>query len=563
HRDPSRLIHYEGAITWDWSKGAAATDIVCPMYAEIKQLVAWSQDRKSADRRRPLSMCEFSHAMGNSNGSLGDYFDAFDRHRGLQGGFIWEWVDHGIKQRDKLGREYWAYGGDFGDEPNDRNFVCDGLVWPDRAPHPALYEYKHLAQPVRVEAVNARRGIFGIRNRRWFTTLADLDGTWELLVNGRAVAQGALGKLKAAPQDAQRITIAWPALALASRDEVHVTFRFSQRDATPWCEAGHLIAWSQLDVPRGAFAAAKRIAAVVRPRRATVLETTSSGWKVSVGDTQFEVNRDAGVIERFQCKGRELITRGPQLNIWRAPTDNDGLKLFAVVNWGGCRTLTNWLEVGYDRMTLVDTKSKCRVIAGDVCIEISQRWLCPGAKRFITHVHRYDVAADGMVKVQNLFNADKRLPDLPRVGVSLVLPTELENLSWFGRGPLENYQDRNRSSILAVHRSTVTSQYVPYIVPQEHGNHTDVRWIALENPAGGVRFTSEKLMESSASHFTAHDLYVAKHTTDLAPRPEVHLNLDHAQRGLGTASCGPDTLERYRIPAGKYALNFEISPTSS
>jgi beta-galactosidase len=561
-RDPSRLLHYEGAITWDWQGGASATDVICPMYPEIKKLVAWAKDRKAPDQRRPLIMCEFSHAMGNSNGSLGDYFDAFDRYPGLQGGFIWEWVDHGLKRRDAQGRESWAYGGDFGDKPNDLNFVCDGLVWPDRTPHTALYEYKNLAQPVRVEALAAGRGKFRVKNLRWFTSLADLRGTWELLVNGRTVAEGRLGRLSAAPKAEQLVTLTWPDLALQVHDEVQVTFRFFTAKATAWGDAGHEVAWSQLDVPLAAFGRDPRLARKEAGAPTPVgVGTTAEGWRVQAGETEFTVQREDGVIRDLRVRGCQLMTRGPQLNVWRAPTDNDGLKLFDVVNWGGCRTLANWLEAGYDRITLDDSRTTCRMAGKDALVEIRQRWLCPGAKRFILHTHRYRVTPDGSLAVENRFDVDRRLTELPRLGVSLVLPTALEQLAWFGRGPWENYRDRNRATVVAVHSSTVSARYVPYIVPQEHGNLTEVRWIALSDGAGnGLRFTAAKRMEASASHFTAHDLHVARHTTDLTPRPEVYLNLDYAQRGLGTASCGPDTLEQYRIRAGKYALGFVIAP---
>lgn len=565
HRDPSRLLHYEGAITWDLHGGQPATDIVCPMYPPIERLVAWAKGRKARDRRRPLIMCEFSHAMGNSNGSLGDYFDAFDRYPGLQGGFIWEWVDHGIKRRDASGRDYWAYGGDFGDEPNDRNFVCDGLVWPDRTPHPGLYEYKFLAQPVRVEALNARRGRFRLQNRRWFKPLADLRGTWELLVNGEPVKTGPLPKLAAAPRAKQTLALAWPKLKLTATDEVHVTFRFFTREATSWCAAGHEVAWTQLAVPTAAFARAPRVAQQPITFAPAAIETTNAGWRVRAGKTEFTIRRDTGVLEHLRVQGRGLITRGPQLNVWRAPTDNDGLKLFAVVNWGGAKMLTDCLKAGYDRMELAETKCEQQTARdGTPRFIIRQKWLCPGAKRFITHTHTYEVIPGGTFTVANTFAVDQRLPELPRLGVSLVLPAGLEQLEWFGNGPLENYSDRNRGSVVARHRSTVTAQYVPYIVPQEHGNHTAVRWLGLTDPKGvGVRFTAARRMEASASHFTAQDLYIAKHTTDLTPRPEVQVNLDYGQRGLGTASCGPDTLPRYRIQPGKYSLGFSVSSTTA
>lgn len=560
-RDPSRVIHYEGAISFDWNGGKAATDLICPMYPQIDKLVAWARDRKNPDRR-PLIMCEYSHAMGNSNGSLADYFDAFERYHGLQGGFIWEWVDHGIRRRDAQGREYWAYGGDFGDTPSDKNFVCDGLVWPDRRAHPGLYEYKHLAQPVRVEVVDARRGRFRVQNRRWFTRLDDLRGTWELLVDGVVKAQGALPTLRTAPRERQVVTVKYPALTIPATAEVHVTFRFFARKATAWCDAGYEVAWQQHAVPAAVFkrAQAPKAVASAQPKQVE-LTPTSTGWQVQAGPLAFAVDRERGEIANLSRNGEILLLRGPQLNVWRAATDNDGLKLFEFVNWGGARLLTDCIKVGYNRMEAAGAKVSARVLrSGDAEIVIRSRWRCPGVKQFITHAHTYRVGRAGNLEVVNDFDLDRRLPEVPRLGVSLVLPPALERLAWFGLGPWENYTDRKRGALVGRYESTVTDQYVPYILPQEHGNKCDVRWVELCDGRGaGLRFTAvERRFEASASHFTAADLYAAKHTTDLTPRPEVHLNLDYGQRGLGTASCGPDTLPQYRIPAGKYRLAFDI-----
>ncbi len=344
-----------------------------------------------------------------------------------------------------------------------------------------------------------------------------------------------------------------------------MTFRFFTREATAWCAVGHEVAWTQLEVPAAAFAQSPRTATQLPSYSPVAVEATNEGWRVRAGLTEFVLRSDAGVLEHLLVQGEEVITRGPQLNVWRAATDNDGLKLFDTVNWGGgTRMLTRWLQAGYDRLELVDTDCKMMPARnGCARFAIRQRWLCPGAKRFILHTHRYEIEPDGTLQVHNQFDVDKRLPELPRLGVSLVLPAGLEQIEWFGNGPLENYSDRNRSAVLARHRSSVTAQYVPYILPQEHGNHTGVRWLALQAANGpGVRFTAAKPMEASASHFTAYDLYAAKHTTDLTPRPEIHVNLDYAQRGLGTASCGPDTLPQYRIQPGKYALDFTVTADS-
>ncbi|MCF7689526.1 MAG: DUF4981 domain-containing protein [Cephaloticoccus sp.] len=558
-RDPDRPVHYEGAITFDWRRGRAATDLICPMYPAIDKLVAWVTDPSNTDQR-PVIMCEYSHAMGNSNGSLGDYFDAFARHAGLQGGFIWEWVDHGLKKRDAEGREFWGYGGDFGDTPSDKNFVCDGLVWPDRQPHTGLLEYKHLAQPVRLTVVNAKQGRFTVLNRRWFTDLRDLRGQWALRVNGEIVAEGRLPVLRTPAQAKQEVTVAYPQLHLPNKAEVHLEFSFRIAAKTRWCPAGHEVAWQQFALPASAFARAKPAVVAPRPKSTVEIGATTDGWDIMAGPLRLMVNRHQGILVNVTHSGQPCITRGPQLNVWRAATDNDGLKLFGSVSWGEERLLAKCLRAGYDRMELSATRSVVRLERGDALIEIRQKWRAPGANCFIRHTHCYRVTPQGELRVTNEFNIDRKLPELPRLGVSLVLPEQLEQLEWYGRGPWENYSDRNRSAMVARYLSTVTEQYVPYILPQEHGNKTDVRWLYLSDARGrGIRFTAQSRMEASASHFTAADLYAATHTTDLTPRPEVHVNLDYAQRGLGTASCGPDTLPQYRINPGAYHFNFVVS----
>jgi beta-galactosidase len=404
---------------------------------------------------RPLILYEFSHAMGNSNGGLADYYAAFDRHGPLQGGYVWEWIDHGIRRTDERGREYWAYGGDFGETRHDANFCADGLVWPDRAPHPAMYELKYLAAPVRVEHLGDGR--FRIENRYAFRDLSHLHATWD----DGAVPLG------------DDFT-----LDLSGRD--HVTFRFYDGD--------HEVAWQQFEL---------------RPPQAASVQRAGAG---SVADLPF-------------------VLDGLHLQLWRAPTDNDGLPLHEGRSVG---PLARWLELGLDR----------------------------GIPDGIVHrqqVHRLE--GGGL-----LFEHEVEVPeDLPRIGVVFTLAPGLEQLEWFGRGPWENYPDRQASAVVGRYRSTVTDQYVPYIAPQEHGHRGDVRWLTLTDEDGrGIKVTAQPTIGFSASHFTAADLTAARHTIDLEPRAEVILSLDHAQRGLGTASCGPDTSSRYRIPSGTHRFAYVI-----
>lgn len=530
--DPSRPLHYEGAIssaTWgddSFDHGYAATDIVCPMYSSIARITAWAQDKRHPDRKRPLILCEYSHAMGNSNGSLGDYWDAFEKHRGLQGGFIWEWIDHGLKQQTADGQEYWAYGGDFGDTPNDANFVCDGLVWPDRQPHPGAFEFQYLAQPCAVK--RRSDGAFEIFNRQYFRSLGWLRGEWDLLVDGEEVATGKLPALRAQPRSAQVVRCAFPRKKFPGR-EASVRFRFHVAHDEPWCEAGHLVGWRQLDLPAGRFMTKPEVRAVpARP----ALEFSD--------------------LSQLTWQGLPLLAAPVELNVWRAPVDNDGLKL-----WTGQehKPLGHYRKLGLDRLQsrLAATRER----------RGGREWefQASGRGRWDDIVWRLFAgkAANGALRLTADFRLAEEITDLPRLGLLFTLAPGFEALRWFGKGPWENYPDRDRSAWTAVHESTVADQYEPYVMPQEHGLKTQVRWVELAGPCR-LRVTAASApFAFSASHFHPRDLTEARHTFDLRPRAETILCLDAAHRGLGTASCGPDTLPEYRILKRRYTLDLEIA----
>ena len=562
--DPSRPLHFEPGV-WQqyttkqpfeklYDMGYGVTDIVCPMYPAIETIVQWATDKSHPDRRRPLIMCEYSHAMGNSNGSLADYWDAFEKYPGLQGGFIWEWIDHGLKQKTADGHDYWAYGGDFGDKPNDLNFVCDGLVWPDRTPHPGIFEFKHLAQPVK--AIGFRSGVLEVKNKQDFASPAWIRGEWELKVSGKSVAKGKLPALKAAPQKSEKIRLKLPAIELAPGEEAFLNVHFFAAQKTAWCEAGHSVGWDQIALPLKVRRAAK-VSALKSTAQPLTVKPSAQGFAIANDALQVRVSKTSGFIESLQWKGHEFLDAGPQLQVWRGVTDNDGIK-----GWSDAwRVLGKWRAQELDKLTLKAASTRATPNRdGSITLLTEHVGACKASRKAVRHQTRATVRPDGSVLFENTFVVDKAVPDLPRLGVVLSLKPGFENLEWFGRGPLENYWDRKRSSIVDQFASTVTQQYVPYILPQEHGNHTDVRWLSLDDGKAGLRVTAHGLLEFTASHFTAHDLYAAKHTYDLKPRAETILSLDYHQRGLGTLSCGPDTLEQYRIKPGKYRLVFELKP---
>jgi beta-galactosidase len=529
-RDASRPLHYEGAIRRDWSGGRPATDVVCPMYPELDSIVAWATAK--TDDPRPMILCEYSHAMGNSNGGLADYFDAFREHDALQGGFIWEWVDHGIRQVDARGRAYWAYGGDFGDEPHDANFCADGIVWPDRTPHPALAELKFLAQPVHVEARGGGR--FRIHNRQHFTSLERYRGEWELTVDGARRKSGQLPALRVGPGEFLDVTLDLP----RGNGERFVTFRFRQRAETHWAPAGFTIAHQQLALPGRAPRAPGGRA--VRASDDGVLES---------GRVRAVVDLDVGELRELALDGQNVLAGGSRLQLWRAPTDNDGLPQVPSRLSG---VLPRWLEFGLDRL---EPELVSAGVSG-TAVEALHRF-----GDLLTHRHRYRLLASGELVVENVVELAPRLRDVPRIGTVLTLLPGLEALSWYGRGPWEAYSDRLASTIVGRFESTVTGEYVPYILPQEHGHHPEARRLTLTNDAGlGLEVRGRPTIGFGASHFTAADLTAARHTNELEPRRDVRLSLDHAQRGLGTASCGPDTAMQYRLLEPRYSFDYVLAP---
>jgi beta-galactosidase len=521
------------------------SDVICPMYPSIAALVAWSEREAGS---KPLIMCEYSHAMGNSNGSLADYWEAIERHPGLQGGFIWEWCDHGLAARSGDGREHFAYGGHFGDEPNDANFCCDGLVGPDRTPHPALLEHKKLGEPVRVRPLALRRGRLTLENRQDFRDLAGLRARFEVAVDGRAVQRGRLPLPRLGPGEKAVLRLPLRRPALAAGEESHLTLRFETARASDWAPAGFEVARIQLVLPwKGPRAAALRAAALRGRGRRPV---------------RAEVDESEGLVG-LSFGGAPLFAAPPRLDLWRAPTDNDGVKQGPTSAVLGVRR--KWLAAGLDRLRAETLRCEARSRRdGALEVRTERRWLGadPGAP--ILERERLRVLPSGDLLFEEEVEVPARFDDLPRLGVGFALVPGFETALWLGGGPHECYRDRRAAATLGRYSLPVDDFLEPYVVPQEHGNRCDVRWLALESGAGlGVLAVPPPGGEFSASHYRAADLYAAKTRLDLVRRPETFVHVDLWNRGVGTGSCGPDTLPRYRIGAGRHRFAWRLRPYDS
>ncbi len=559
--DPSRPIHYEGAINRDWHGGHLATDLVCPMYPTIDRIVAYATDPR-ADR--PLIMCEYAHSMGNSTGNLKEYWDAIEEYHGLQGGFIWDWIDQGLLKTDAQGVDYWGYGGDFGDTINDVNFCINGLIWPDRTPHPAMWECRKLFQPVRVSALDLATGVIRITNRRYFTTLADLDGTWEIVADGERLAGGELPLLDIPPGTGREITLAPDELALKPGAEAFLNVYFTLAEDAPWAEAGHELAWEQFALPVEAPRAAPLDPAALP---ALTLDDTPAAITVSGPDFSLTFDRTSGAITRFVADGVALLHSGPALNLWRAATDNDGFRFdptgaAAEAEGQPPKLLGLWLKAGLDRLQRrVEQIAVAQPAPQVVTVAVTVVAQAADAAPRFTHEALYTIYGSGDVAISSTVHVPPQAPPLPRIGLVLGLPPGFEQFTWLGRGPQESYVDRKAGVAVGLYSGTVDEQYVPYILPQENGNKTDVRWLMLTDDAGhGLLAVADPVMEAGASLYTAADLYAAFHTNELTRREEITLTLDLMQCGLGGASCGPGTLPEYLILPGSYTFSVRLRP---
>ena len=557
--DPTRPLHYEGAISrshgQDWYEGERVTDIVCPMYPFVDEMTNYAKDLAA---ERPLIMCEYAHSMGNSTGNLKEYWDAIRDNHGLQGGFIWDWIDQGLVKTAPDGSEYWAYGGDFGDAINDFNFCINGVIWPDRTPHPALYEYKKVLQPVLIEAGDLANGVVIVHNAFDFIEMDGIYGRYTLEEDGKTVQSGALPPLDIPPGGSQTIKLPLSKPHLLPGAECYLSVRFTLAVDTPWADAGHEIAWEQFPMP---FAAPRP---EPRPRAqlpALGLQQTDQKALISAPDFQLVIDKTTGQIKEWVYQDTPVLLNGPQLNVWRAPVDNDGLKLDPQ---RPNMLLGEWLKVGLDQMRAQATAVTVQQPdAHTISVHVEQTIGSAAFPGAFQHTLIYTISGSGAVELRSQVTAARSLPPLPRLGLTITLPPGFEQLSWYGRGPHENYIDRNSGAAVGLYSSTVTEQYVPYIMPQENGNKTDVRWLSLKNTAGvGLLAMAQPLMEAGASHFTAADLFAARHICDLQPRPEIILNLDKQQLGLGGASCGPPTLPQYVLAPGEFEFAVVLRPFS-
>lgn len=520
-------------------------DFYSPMYTPPQNMIG---DWMVYGKNRPMILIEYSHSMGNSDGNFQQYWDVIESHRQTQGGFIWDWVDQGIRKKAPDGREFWAFGGDFGDKPNDQNFVCNGVIGPDRKPHPGLFEVKKVYQNIKVAPVDLGSGKVNIRNKNFFVNLSRFNATWVLQENGKTIQRGTLARLNVAPRESIDVTIPIRKPALKPGAEYFLNVSFALPADTLWAPKGHVVAWDQFEMPYKAPAATAHssMPEVTFTQDTKMIQIKGNGFSASIG-------AQSGALESLLYKDREFITRSPSPNFWRPPTDNDRGNNMP-------ERLDVWHNAGNERS--VSSVSAKQISPSEVQVAVESRIL-DGKASYKTV---YTFYGDGAVEIENTFSptgdAKKSLPDMPRFGMQMGIPAAYQNVAWFGRGPQENYWDRNTGAAVGLYANTVDGMFTDYVEPTEYGNRTDVRWVTFSDKSGnGIRVSGMPLIYFSAWPYETRELETKDHPYLMSRAKDITVNIDYKQMGVGgDDSWGALPHDEFRLWVQDYGYKFRVEP---
>jgi len=556
--DASRPIHYERAEL-DWN-----SDVYCPMYPDPSYLEKYG----SSNPAKPLIMCEYAHAMGNTDGNFKDYWDVIEKYPSLQGGFIWDWVDQGM-YLEKNGKKVWGYGGDWGPEgtPSDNNFLCNGLVAPDRVWNPHAYEVRRVYQHIKFRLTDAKEGKLEVRNGYFFKDLSNYKLKFELFENGVAVQGGEYVDFSTKPGNNELIDIAnkfmprhgaislLPLNKLDAAKEYHLRVSMELINDEGLLKAGTVLAWDEFKLTDGTkfnYAASKDKISISKDN-AAALELKNKNFSIVFDKT-------TGNITAYKAGGKDIFSSGPLPNFWRAPNDND-------YGAGLQKKLVEWKDAGTNGK-LVSINNTLQNADGWLTVTV-QRSLLNGDA---TYTQIFMIDGKGAMQVNNQFKATSGNHNmLFRFGNHMQLPTDFITIEWYGRGPSENYQDRKTASMVGLYKGAIKDQYYPYVRPQESGNKTDVRWakITRKDGSGIMIAATDTLLNINVLPYSADQLWTGAekkqaHSGELVPDKNIHLDADLQQMGVGGIdSWGAWPLAQYRLPYKDYSYSYLIIPVKT
>lgn len=543
--DSTRLVHYEGDFDVE------CADVYSTMYTWLENPdKPFLMKDIIANSKKPHILCEYCHAMGNGPGNLKEYQDLFYAHDKLQGGFIWEWFDHGIESYTPEGEKYYRYGGDFGDDPSNKDFCIDGMLMPDRTPSPGLYEYKKVVEPITTSSVDLNKGIIQLLSRYDFADLDQFLLVYSIMEDDILLQSGSLPLPSIPARTQKEITLPYclEDIVVKPGAEYYLNISYRLKENTPYASVGHELATAQFKLPVSCPCME------VIPQG--ILKVSKEHTTLHVVGANFQVDFDLvrGTILRIVRDGMEVMSKGPRITFWRAPISNDmeiidKLKKEYFLHLEHEVVMNINYEVKDNYLSLqVDTINSTTNSAWHYKSRYSYI-VCP--------------SGDVLINIEGTPSGRVELaPDMfPRIGVTMHVDKSMELVRYFGLGPNENYADSREAGMMGVYSNTIDGLFTNYVVPQENGNHMDCKWISLVNDRGmGVVASTEKSFNFSASWYEDKDLDEAKHTCDLKKRDYIVLNLDYKQNALGTYSCGQWQLEKYRAKFEPFQLSFRITP---
>ena len=549
-RDNTRLCHYEGARyvpdvkKYDFS----SMDMYSRMYPDQEEICRYFEepDSRIFSENLPFMMCEYCHAMGNGPGDLEDYFELIHRYDGMCGGFIWEWCDHAVRTE-----EGFLYGGDFGEELHDGNFCVDGLVSPDRIPHPGLREFKNVYRPARIQSVNWENSTVTFKNYMDFTDLKDyLYLKWEAVQDGRIIETHIQRELPSVPPHGSAAVQYTGSLPKGGRCFLRV--RYLLRYPVPGLNEGWELGFDEAELPEtvsGKTEARRKEKQPEADRTALVLDQTERQITVTGQDFTYVYDTFLGAFSRIEKDGKEYITRPIEYNIWRAPADNDR------------RIRLEWERAGYDR-TRVRTYSTEAHLLKDGSAELVTELSVSAVhiQRILNIRSRWLISMDGQIRVELNVKKDMEFPFLPRFGLRLFLDKSFCQVRYCGMGPEESYPDKHRASWHGIFEGDVRTMHRPYLKPQEYGAHWDCSWCSLRGEKMGLKVTSGETFMFQACTYTQEELSRKAHDFELEEADSTILCLDHRQSGIGSGSCGPQLLEQYRFNEPEFSRTWIITP---
>lgn len=543
--DPTRLVHYEGDFDVE------SADVYSTMYTWIenpkKPYLMKDIIEKS---KKPHIHCEYCHAMGNGPGNLKDYQDLVYAHDKLQGGFVWEWFDHGIESFTESGEKYYRYGGDFGDDPSNKDFCIDGLIMPDRTPSPGLYEYKKVIEPITTTAVDIQKGIINLLSRYDFANLDRFNLVYKVMEDDVILQTGFMAVPSIEARANKDITLPYDLSVIKVKPGAHyyVNISYQLREDTSYASSGHELATAQFELPL------YKEGIMVRPEGILNVEKEHTTLHVKGANFSLDFNLVNGNLMNIVRDGMQVLSKGPRLTLWRALISND-MEIIDKLK------KVYFLHLEHEVVMNIDYHMEGNILKVEVDTINSTT---NSAWHFKTkYVYTVCPSGDILIDVEGTPSGRVDLaPDmLPRIGVSMHLDKSMEHVRYFGMGPGENYADSKEAAQMGLYANTVDGLFTNYVIPQENGNHMGCKWVSMTNDRGmGLLASTEGDFNFSASWYEDKDLDDAKHTCDLVKRDYIVFNVDYKQNALGTNSCGQWQLDKYRAKFEDFKLSFRLTP---